>query len=347
MMRLGRLRHVARRLVSTSARALAERPVEEVSRRAIDGVVEAEASTATPHHLREITYAVAPVDNPTPELPQGQVDDLNALYEALIQPLSYVPTQQERAENLRHTEAVDAVVFFAERDFADPEQHAHRIRCLGAQGHLALAHEALEAMRKGDGPRPDAACFHALADACARAGDVEAAEAVIQTVRREPTVRLTAPLFTSLIGAHRRAGSEDPPKVAAQVMSRLRAAGVVEDAPLHTAVICWFLAAKLPSDAWAAFDDSQWHAVTPDAVTYTAMMVACAQEDRLEHAQNLFNDMRTQHIHPTLATHNAFLSVCVRVGVRVGVRVRVRVSACSCPTWETERISTSRGGTPS
>jgi len=166
-------------------------------------------------------------------------------------------------------------------------------------------------------PRPDAACYAALADACARAGDVPAVEQVIKAVRRAG-LRVNAPLYTSLIGAHRRAtqhldsaaAAAEVPERAAKLMGRLRREGIVEDAPLHTSVICWFLGAGLPSEAWEAYHDSRKAGVEPDAVTFTAMMVACAQGDQLEQARSLQVEMQLRHVAPTLATHNAFINVC-------------------------------------
>ncbi len=329
---------------STIARLLLRRPVRPLELRrassalaapprdtlliedAATDVASQRASATTDDALRQLTLALAPADQPTVAVPPSYQRDLDDLYELLMRPLPPVPTQHDRLEKLRATEALDEAAFFAERDRGDVEQYAHRIRCLGAQGHLAAAHDVLSDMlqqqptarpaleqRHGEGevvgasasavavssgrapvPRPDAACYAALADACARAGDVPAAERVLIAVRRAQ-LRVTAPLYTSLIGAHRRAtrhldaaaAAQTIPELAAQIMTRARREGVVEDAPLHTSVVCWFLAAGLPHEAWEAFHDSRKHGVEPDAVTFTAMMVACAQGDRLEHARNL------------------------------------------------------------
>ena len=309
----------------------------------------ARKASSTDEALRQLSLALAPSDQPTVAVPPSYQRDLDELYDVLMRPLPPVPTQRDRIEKLRATEALDEAAFFAERDRSDVEQYAHRIRCLGAQGHLAAAHEVLNDMlrqqpvapaleRHGEGesegegtttatvavlaahasvPRPDAACYAALADACARAGDVPAAEQVIKAVRRAG-LRVNAPLYTSLIGAHRRAtqhldsaaAAVEVPERAAKVMGRLRREGIVEDAPLHTSIICWFLGAGLPSEAWEAYHDSRKAGVEPDAVTFTAMMVACAQGDQLEQARSLQVEMQLRHVAPTLATHNAFINVC-------------------------------------
>ena len=309
----------------------------------------ARKASSTDEALRQLSLALAPSDQPTVAVPPSYQRDLDELYDVLMRPLPPVPTQRDRIEKLRATEALDEAAFFAERDRSDVEQYAHRIRCLGAQGHLAAAHEvlndilrqqpvapALERHGEGEGegegtttatvavpaarasvPRPDAACYAALADACARAGDVPATEQVIKAVRRAG-LRVNAPLYTSLIGAHRRAtqhldsaaAAAEVPERAAKVMGRLRREGIVEDAPLHTSIICWFLGAGLPSEAWEAYHDSRKAGVEPDAVTFTAMMVACAQGDQLEQARSLQVEMQLRHVAPTLATHNAFINVC-------------------------------------
>jgi len=314
--------------------------------------VAARKASSIDEALRQLSLALAPSDQPTVAVPPSYQRDLDELYDVLMRPLPPVPTQRDRVEKLRATEALDEAAFFAERDRSDVEQYAHRIRCLGAQGHLAAAHEvlndmlrqqpvllappALERHDEGEGegegtttaavavpaarasvPRPDAACYAALADACARAGDVPAVEQVIKAVRRAG-LRVNAPLYTSLIGAHRRAtqhldsaaAAAEVPERAAKLMGRLRREGIVEDAPLHTSVICWFLGAGLPSEAWEAYHDSRKAGVEPDAVTFTAMMVACAQGDQLEQARSLQVEMQLRHVAPTLATHNAFINVC-------------------------------------
>ena len=57
------------------------------------------------------------------------------------------------------------------------------------------------------------------------------------------------------------------------------------------------------------------YGVRPDAVSYTAMLVACAQGDQLEHARNLLMEMQLHRVHPTAATHNAFINVCASTAV--------------------------------
>ena len=266
--------------------------------------------------VRQITLALAPPERPDVELPPKQLDDLDRLYEALLEPLPRVPTQQERLEKRRGVvEAEDADAFFAlpGQTPLDPESWAHRLRCLGAQGKRDVAWRVFDEMEEmglaGAGPRPDMGCLHALADASARDADVEGVEEVIirAKARRLP---LNAPYYTSLIGAHRRAGSEDAPSVCLEVLTEARRSGVVEDTPLHTAMICWHLAEGLVDEAWLAYHHARQSGCPPDAVTFTAMMVACAQSDRLEQARNLQMEMRLHRVHPTLATHNAFIAVC-------------------------------------
>ena len=137
--------------------------------------------------VRQITLALAPPERPEVELPPRQLADLDRLYDALLEPLPRVPTQAERLERRRAVvEAADADAFFAlpGQDRLDAESWAHRLRCLGAQGDAAAARAAFDEMEvaalSGEGPRPDQACFHALADAHARAADVEGVQSVIK-----------------------------------------------------------------------------------------------------------------------------------------------------------------------
>eukprot|EP00966_Prymnesium_polylepis_P291608 6735137-Prymnesium_polylepis.1 len=50
--------------------------------------------------------------------------------------------------------------------------------------------------------------------------------------------------------------------------------------------------------------------VRGDAVTYTAMLMACVHGDQLEQAQGMLADMRRMRVEPTLATYNAMVNVC-------------------------------------
>ena len=272
-----------------------------------DGLTATAPQAEPSHALKALTHAIAPPDNPDFQLPPKQVEDLEALYELLMRPLPPLKTQRERVENMSRVNALDEEAFFERRDRSDTEVHAHRIRCLGVQGYLDEAHAAFDTMLDRDGMRPDAGCFAALADACARCGDVEAAQAVITKLKRTHGLRPTAPIYTSLIGAHRRAGGHDPVEVGRAVISEVQRERVVEDAPLHTSIITWLVAERRPNDAWDAYHRMP---VQADAVTFTAMFMACAQLDQLEQARRLQMDMRRHFLAPTLATHNAFISVC-------------------------------------
>ena len=106
----------------------------------------ARKASSTDEALRQLSLALAPSDQPTVAVPPSYQRDLDELYDVLMRPLPPVPTQRDRIEKLRATEALDEAAFFAERDRSDVEQYAHRIRCLGAQGHLAAAHEVLNDM---------------------------------------------------------------------------------------------------------------------------------------------------------------------------------------------------------
>ena len=101
--------------------------------------------------VRQITLALAPPERPEVELPPRQLEDLDRLYEALLEPLPRVHTQQERLERRRGVlEAEDADAFFAlpGQTSLDPESWAHRLRCLGAQGKRDVAWRVFDEMEE-------------------------------------------------------------------------------------------------------------------------------------------------------------------------------------------------------
>ena len=257
-----------------------------------------------------ITKALTPPSQPPVDLPPEHAEQLDGLYNALTAPLPRMPTQREKVEWMRRVDT-SSNAFFAHRS-RDADGYAHLIRCLGVQGELARAHDAFDEM-EAQGIRPDGRVFAALMDACARAGDVDAADAVLRRTR-EAGVPLSAPLFTGLIGATRRSGAAGATEGAAAraeaVLARMRSMGVPEDAPTHTSLICAYVDERQPAEAWRVWDDMRAHGVKPDAVSFTAVMVACAQADQLEQAGALLLDMKQSGVEPTLATHNAYINVC-------------------------------------
>jgi pentatricopeptide repeat protein len=257
--------------------------------------------------LRELKLALTFPDELSAELPVRQICHLGALYASLISPLPLQPTQLQQIAVLRRVNTSASAFFDGSRDAADPAQHAYRIQCLGAKLDLEGAHDAFNEMWEL-GAQPDGACFRALAEACARSGD---AAACVDAIRGCCTsgLPLNAPLFTSLLGAHRTAG-DNPREGARRVLEQARRLSVVEDAPLHTAVICWHLEHDQADAAWKIYHESRVRGIQPDAVTYTAMLGVCARSDQLELATNLLDEMRLAQVAPTLATYNAFLRAC-------------------------------------
>ena len=226
-----------------------------------------------------ITRALAPPHLPVVELPAEHAEELEELYEALMMPLQdVIPSQQERVDSLRRVDT-SLENFFARRERI-PENYAYLIRCLGVQGELARAHEVFDQL-EGGAIAPDSNCFHALADACARSGDVAACEAAI--ARMEQVMQPTAPMFTGLIMAHRNAGNPAATWADA-VLARMRELDVTEDAPTHTAIINAYVKENDPVGAWAVYDRMIADGVRADAVTFTTMMSACARGDQLEQA---------------------------------------------------------------
>ncbi|KAL1503952.1 hypothetical protein AB1Y20_010370 [Prymnesium parvum] len=228
-----------------------------------------------------ITRALAPPDRPLVELSEEHEDELDALYAALTQPLDWrLPSQAERRERMA---AVDTrpEVFFERRE-RRADSYAFLIRCLGVQGQLGAAHAALEEMRRLH-IAPDANVYCALVDACGRAGDVQAAEAAAEAMRADG-LRQVAPVFAGLAKAYRVAG-RDVEAWAPELLRRMRKRRVTEDAPMRTAIICAAVEAGKTEVAWRYFEGMREAKVRADAVAFTAMIMACVRDDRLEMAR--------------------------------------------------------------
>ena len=87
---------------------------------------------------------------------------------------------------------------------------------------------------------------------------------------------------------------------------------MTEDAPLHTSIVQAYLDQRQVDAAWRVFNEMREVGVAADAISYTAMLTACAMQDQLEQAR---------------ARVRGRVRVRVRVKVRVRVRVRVRARA--------------------
>ena len=295
MLRFARL--TGRRALS---RCLSSSPARIPKRGAVNAAREKEQSTLN----NAITLALAPPSTIAVNLPESYTEDLDQLYEALTSPLKQPPTRSERHSAHRRINT-SPEAFFKRRE-RDADSYALLIRCLGHQRELGRAIEAIAEMRElGIPPSGNTVC--ALVEACARVADVAAAEEAISFAQAEG-IRLSAPMFTSLIQAHRRAGS--PLSEARAVLQRMRAAGVAEDAPTHTALICAYVKAGEPEEAWEVYDGMIERGIRPDVVTFSAMMAACEAGDQLEQADGLFVDMEQWGVLPTKVTHIAYIQAC-------------------------------------
>ena len=155
-----------------------------------------------------------------------------------------------------------------------------------------------------------ASTYSALIGAHARVGDVSGARAVLDMAVQEAELEPTAPMVsglaltrtlnpdptpnsyptptpspnqvTGLVDAIRRAGR--PAEEAHAVLGLCRRLGVTEDAPLHTSIVQAYLDQRQPDSAWKAFNEMRHVGVEADAVTFAAMLTACAMQDQLEQA---------------------------------------------------------------
>lgn len=236
----------------------------------------------------------------TSAVPAKQLSDLDELYHMLIHPASCrMQTIRERRDVLA---GVDANIFSFSNDFP-AKPHARRTCALTGQHKEALTAPA----HFRDVDLPITASLTALPDAWS--GDVAAGERGVRMAQADG-VPIKAPQFTSLIGAHR--GKGNPSSTGYDVLEIARGSGVPEDPPLHTTLVCWHLESHLAVEGFYAFEHMEQSGISPDAVAYTALMVACARGDRLEEATKLLAEMCGRGVTPTLATHNAYISVCAR-----------------------------------
>lgn len=271
-----------------------------------DYAASSEVEGYDPHETSvELAKAVVPTDMLAPQLLEEHTEKLDALYSALMSPLESMPTQRERVAALASINT-SRRAFFARRQ-RTLESYELLIRSLGVKGELKEAKTAfLDMIDFGLTPTP--ASFAAMADACARSADMKGVHALIRMMEKDQ-LRPTAPIYTSLIGAYRRA---DRPTDEIRGLLDLvrRKGGGLEDAPLHTALICVAVERKEFAEAWEIFGEMREHGVAPDAVTFTAMIQGCAVADQFEKAQSLWEDMRKSEVFPTLATHNVFINAC-------------------------------------
>ena len=133
--------------------------------------------------LRAITAALAPAGERV-DVPDHEAKALDGLYDALMEPLPSPPSQAERLNALRATDTREDA--FLRRNGRTVGQHAHLVRCLGVQGEVERAHRAFDRIAQM-GKTPDNRAYAALIDACARAGDVPRAEAVIARMEEAGT----------------------------------------------------------------------------------------------------------------------------------------------------------------
>ena len=256
------------------------------------------------HLLAAVTMSLAPNGMDVAELSDEDIANLNGMYAALMQPLPEETAREDRIGAMANTDTSEAA-FFQHRE-RSLETISHWIRCLGVQGKLSEARAAFDQIEAMD-LRANANVYSSLLDGCSRAGDIDAAEAVLKWTQRDG-MALNAPIYTALMGAYANARCH-PDEVYA-VLKRMRAAGVTEDAPSWTCVVQAYLKHRMPNEAWDVFDEMRLEGIDPDAVTFTAMMHACALSDKLEEAQGLWMDMHINRVQPLLSTHNAFINAC-------------------------------------
>ncbi len=240
-----------------------------------------------------VTAALKPEDEPFSQVPREQLEDLDGLYQSLMSPLPQPKTRAERHQRLRQVDT-DPEAFWSTH-VPSVESFDFLIRACGMQGQLARARAYFDEMA-GVGIEPQPSTWSALIGAHARAGDPGGARELLDRAVQEAGVEPTAPMLTGLIDAVRRAGR--PAEEAHAVLALSRRLGVTEDTPLHTSIVQAYLDQREPDLAWKAFNGMREVGVAADAVTFTAMLTACAMQDQLEQAHALLEDMRLDEARP-------------------------------------------------
>lgn len=250
--------------------------------------------------------ALKPEGEAVPIVPLDQLEDLDGLYQSLTSPLA--PQHRSRLDRHQKLREVDTdPEAFWSTTAPSVESFDHLIRACGMQEQIPRARAYFDEM-EFVGLTPAASTYSALIGAHARVGDVSGARAVLDMAVQEAELEPTAPMVTGLVDAIRRAGR--PAEEAHAVLGLCRRLGVTEDAPLHTSIVQAYLDQRQPDSAWKAFNEMRHVGVEADAVTFAAMLTACAMQDQLEQAHALLQDMELDDVPPTLATHNAYINVC-------------------------------------
>ena len=266
-------------------------------------------SQTTPQNLQRIqalTNAVSDRHHRV-QLPNPQIQDLETLYSALMQPTSQPASREQRNHYLINQ--IDADKFFRPPNARErsTSNYATLIRSLGLRGDIVKVHECVASMRQYN-LEPDSNVISAIIDACARSGNVEAAELCLRNAKIRG-IELDATMYAGLIKAYHAGGRH--PRESVGILNRMEVDdGVAADCVVYTAVMMNFLRHGLANECVDIFHRMSLRGIKPDSVSFTVLMDACAHSDMLEQAKRYFDQMEITHVAPTLPLYNAFINVC-------------------------------------
>ena len=162
------------------------------------------------------------------------------------------------------------------------------IRSFGIAGKVDKAIEVLGRMKKECNMKPDIAHYGMALSVCQLNGAWNQALQV-HTMMLDHKVRITTPVYTSLINIFTRAGKLS---LAKRFLESCKAQSYLKlDAGFYNNAIAVYGKLKDLNAAMALFDEMDENNVAPDAITYSAILSACARvgngEQALEIARKL------------------------------------------------------------
>lgn len=173
----------------------------------------------------------------------------------------------------------------------DPHLHTTVIDALGSAGCLDLAEKIFADV--GESVRKDTVLCNSLLHARSRAGHVEAAVALFDSMK-ESNCRPDLYSYNTIMNMHVKVDSGLP-----KVLS--------------------------------LFKEMCLQGLQPDVVSYDILLAACAPKAHVKEAQRIFDAMKKRRVKPTVVTYTALITVYANAGeFRSGIQVFGEMTAEKC-----------------
>jgi pentatricopeptide repeat protein len=160
----------------------------------------------------------------------------------------------------------------------DPHLHTTVIDALGSAGCLDLAEKIFADV--GESVRKDTVLCNSLLHARSRAGHVEAAVALFDSMK-ESNCRPDLYTYNTIMNMHVKVDSGLP-----KVLS--------------------------------LFKEMCLQGLQPDVVSYDILLAACAPKAHVKEAQRIFDAMKKRRVKPTVVTYTALITVYANAGMCFG-----------------------------